>query len=61
MPRPELTNEELRRALGRDAGTVLHHVRLLVETGFLAPGTGAAGEARGDRAAVSGDGQVVDA
>ena len=56
-----LTNEELAARLGRDAGTVLHHVRLLVETGFLAPDGGAAGHARGDRAAVSGDGQVVDA
>ena len=32
-----LTNEELAARLGRDAGTVLHHVRLLVATGFLAP------------------------
>ena len=32
-----LTNEELAARLGRDAGSVLHHVRLLVATGFLAP------------------------
>lgn len=44
----ELTNEELAAGLGRDAGTVLHHVRLLVETGFLAP----APERRGRRGAV---------
>jgi DNA-binding transcriptional ArsR family regulator len=34
-----LTNKEIAERLGRDAGTTLHHVRLLVETGFLAPGT----------------------
>ncbi len=44
----ELTNEELATLLGRDAGTVLHHVRMLVETGFLAP----AAERRGRRGAV---------
>jgi DNA-binding transcriptional ArsR family regulator len=33
----ELTNEELAARLGRDAGSVLHHVRLLVDTGFLEP------------------------
>src|SRR6187402_3102031 len=32
-----MTNEELATRLGRDAGSVLHHVRMLVETGFLAP------------------------
>jgi DNA-binding transcriptional ArsR family regulator len=31
------TNEELAARLGKDAGTLLHHVRMLVETGFLAP------------------------
>ena len=41
----ELTNEELATALDRDAGTVLHHVRFLVETGFLEP----APERRGRR------------
>jgi DNA-binding transcriptional ArsR family regulator len=30
------TNEELAARLGRDAGSMLHHVRMLVETGFLA-------------------------
>jgi DNA-binding transcriptional ArsR family regulator len=43
-----LTNEELATRLGRDAGTVLHHVRLLVETGFLA----AEEERRGARGSV---------
>ena len=32
-----MTNEELAARLGLNAGTVLHHVRLLVATGFLAP------------------------
>jgi DNA-binding transcriptional ArsR family regulator len=32
-----MTNEELAARLGRDAGSMLHHVRMLVETGFLAP------------------------
>ena len=32
-----LTNKELAERLGRDPGTVLHHVRVLVATGFLAP------------------------
>ncbi|GAA4528590.1 ArsR/SmtB family transcription factor [Amycolatopsis samaneae] len=32
-----LTNQELARRLGRDPATTLHHVRKLVETGFLAP------------------------
>jgi predicted ArsR family transcriptional regulator len=32
-----MTNEELAARLGRDAGSVLHHVRMLVRTGFLAP------------------------
>jgi DNA-binding transcriptional ArsR family regulator len=31
-----LTNKELATRLGKDPGTVLHHVRTLVETGFLA-------------------------
>jgi DNA-binding transcriptional ArsR family regulator len=31
-----LTNKELADRLGRDPGTVLHHVRLLVDSGFLA-------------------------
>jgi predicted ArsR family transcriptional regulator len=31
-----LTNKELADRLGRDPGTILHHVRLLVATGFLA-------------------------
>jgi transposase len=43
-----MTNEELATRLGRDAGTVLHHVRMLVETGFLAPD----GERRGPRGSV---------
>jgi DNA-binding transcriptional ArsR family regulator len=32
-----LTNKQLAERLGRDPGTVLHHVRNLVETGFLVP------------------------
>ncbi len=43
-----VTNEELARRLGRDAGSVLHHVRMLVDTGFLAP----EGERRGARGAI---------
>ena len=33
----ELTNAELAAELDRDPGTVLHHVRTLVEHGFLRP------------------------
>jgi DNA-binding CsgD family transcriptional regulator len=32
-----LTNKQLAERLGRDPGTVLHHVRNLVKTGFLVP------------------------
>jgi len=32
-----MTNKELADRLGHDPATVLHHVRLLVSTGFLAP------------------------
>ncbi|MFI6028310.1 ArsR/SmtB family transcription factor [Amycolatopsis magusensis] len=32
-----LTNKELAGRLGKDPATVLHHVRKLVDTGFLAP------------------------
>src|SRR4051794_14286490 len=32
-----LTNKELADRLGKDPGTLLHHVRTLVDTGFLAP------------------------
>jgi DNA-binding transcriptional ArsR family regulator len=32
-----LTNKQLAERLGRDPGTVLHHVRTLVATGFLTP------------------------
>ncbi len=32
-----LTNKQIAERLGRDPGTVLHHVRELVRTGFLAP------------------------
>jgi DNA-binding transcriptional ArsR family regulator len=41
-----LTNKELADRLGKDPGTLLHHVRTLVDTGFLAPDlvrTGATG------------------
>ena len=34
----ELTNKELADRFGRDHGTLLHHVRILVAAGFLAPG-----------------------
>src|SRR2546421_3743811 len=30
-----LTNKEIADGLGRDPGAVLHHVRMLVDTGFL--------------------------
>ena len=43
-----MTNEELATRLGLNAGTMLHHVRLLVATGFLAPED----ERRGARGAV---------
>src|SRR5919206_1785048 len=32
-----LTNKQLAEWLGKDPGTVLHHVRTLVATGFLVP------------------------
>ena len=32
-----LTNQELAERLGQNPATVLHHVRLLVDTGFLKP------------------------
>ena len=32
-----LTNKELAERLGRDPATILHHVRKLVDVGFLAP------------------------
>ena len=32
-----MTNKELAERLGKDPATVLHHVRMLVRTGFLAP------------------------
>src|ERR687894_44426 len=32
-----LTNKQLAERLDRDPGTVLHHVRTLVRTGFLVP------------------------
>jgi DNA-binding MarR family transcriptional regulator len=35
--REALTNKELAERLGRDPATTLHHVRKLVETGFLQP------------------------
>jgi DNA-binding MarR family transcriptional regulator len=31
------TNKEIAEAVGRDPGSTLHHVRRLVDTGFLAP------------------------
>jgi predicted ArsR family transcriptional regulator len=34
----ERTNKELADELGRDPATVLHHVRMLVDTGFLVAG-----------------------
>ena len=39
-----LTNKQLAERLGKDPGTVLHHVRTLVETGFLVPGEVRQGE-----------------
>src|SRR3954468_3170188 len=32
-----MTNKELAQRLGKDPATVLHHVRMLVRAGFLAP------------------------
>src|SRR5919201_57526 len=32
----ELTNKQLAERLGKDPGTLLHHVRILVNAGFLA-------------------------
>ncbi|AIJ25079.1 ArsR family transcriptional regulator [Amycolatopsis methanolica 239] len=32
-----MTNKEIAQRLGRDPATTLHHVRKLVDTGFLAP------------------------
>ncbi len=46
LDRP-LTNKEIALRVGRNPATVLHHVRTLVATGFLAP----AGERRGARGA----------
>jgi DNA-binding transcriptional ArsR family regulator len=43
-----LTNKELAARLGKDPGTILHHVRKLVETGFLTPDD----ERRGARGSV---------
>jgi DNA-binding transcriptional ArsR family regulator len=43
-----LTNKQVAERLGRDPGTILHHVRMLVATGFLV----ADGERRGARGAV---------
>lgn len=43
-----LTNKELAARLGRDPGTILHHVRVLLDTGFLA----AEAERRGARGSV---------
>jgi DNA-binding transcriptional ArsR family regulator len=34
----EMTNRELADVLGKDPGTVLHHVRMLVDNGFLKAG-----------------------
>jgi DNA-binding MarR family transcriptional regulator len=31
------TNKEIARVLGRDPASILHHIRTLVRTGFLAP------------------------
>lgn len=46
LDRP-LSNKQIAEALGRDPASVLHHVRTLVRTGFLA----AEGERRGARGA----------
>ena len=45
-----MTNEQLATRLGRNAGSMLHHVRMLVDTGFLAPEE----ERRGARGSSSG-------
>src|SRR5688500_7558706 len=33
----DLTNKQIAERLGKDPATILHHVRLLVRTGFLEP------------------------
>lgn len=43
----ELTNKQLADRLGADPGTVIHHVRTLVSTGFLSAGDVRAGESGG--------------
>src|ERR1700722_11066997 len=40
----ELTNKQLADRLGKDPGTVLHHVRQLVEAGLLGPAAVRTGE-----------------
>lgn len=42
----ELTNKELAERLGKDPGSLHHHVRMLVDSGFLEP-TGVRTSARG--------------
>ena len=59
-----LTNKELAGRLGRDPGTILHHVRVLVETGFLAPTTerrGARGSTERPRVPARLDGEIASA
>ena len=44
-----LTNKELAARLGRDPGTTYHHVRTLVDTGFIVPETERRRATRGAR------------
>ena len=50
-----LTNKEIAARLGRNPATVLHHVRTLVDTGFLVARAGAARHPRRAGGAVPGD------
>ena len=53
------TNREIAERLDRNPATVLHHVRTLVDRGFLAAAARPAGDPRGARGAVPRDRQVV--
>ena len=55
-----LTNKELAERLGRDPATTLHHVRKLVETGFLAAQPPRRGDPGREGNPVSFDGAFVD-
>jgi DNA-binding transcriptional ArsR family regulator len=54
-----LTNKQIAAALDRDPATVLHHVRTLVRTGFLAAGDERRGARGAPRGPVPGDREVL--